>query len=49
MSDFFDLSKDFGKESPIDPNEIFKEPPKPSGVNDLFTAQSDILKEWMLR
>lgn len=47
---------DFGKlraakkQSPIlDPSEIFRRLPKPSGINDLYTSQAQVLESWHKR
>ncbi len=32
-----------------DPVEIFRRLPKPPGINDLYTSQAEVLKEWFAR
>src|SRR5579884_984329 len=33
----------------IDPVEIFRRMPKPPGINDLYTSQEEVLKNWFSR
>jgi replicative superfamily II helicase len=33
----------------IEPTEIFRRLPKPQGINDLYTSQDQVLKEWFSR
>lgn len=47
--DFKKLRSQKTKPKTIDPVEIFRRLPKPPGINDLFTSQSEILKMWFDR
>jgi len=46
MIDFKKLRSDRKKPKPIDPIEIFRRLPKPSGFNDLYTSQAEVLQGW---
>lgn len=49
MVDFNKLRTKKKKSKSIDPIEIFRRLPKPPGVNDLYTSQAEVLKEWFDR
>jgi len=46
MVDFSKLKNKAIKFEPIDPIEIFRRLPKPTGFNDLYTSQADVLRRW---
>lgn len=46
MVDFKKLKSQKAKPVSTDPLEIFRRLPKPEGVNDLYTSQTDILQSW---
>lgn len=46
MVDFGKLRKRKVSRKPIEPEEIFRRLPKPSGINDLYTSQAEVLREW---
>ena len=46
MVDFKKLKSQKAKPKSLDPIEIFRRLPKPEGVNDLYTSQTDILQTW---
>ncbi len=46
MVDFKKLKTQKAKPKSVDPIEIFRRLPKPEGVNDLYTSQTDILQTW---
>lgn len=46
MVDFKKLKTQKAKPKSIHPIEIFRRLPKPEGVNDLYTSQTDILQTW---
>ncbi|MBU5267594.1 DEAD/DEAH box helicase family protein [Virgibacillus proomii] len=49
MVDFKKLKSKKSKSKSIDPTEIFRRLPKPEGVNDLYTSQTEILQKWFER
>ena len=49
MVDFNKLRGSTQKPKPTDPTEIFRRLPKPPGINDLYTSQAEVLKEWYRR
>lgn len=49
MVDFDKLRKKGAKPDIIDPREIFRRLPKPPGINDLYTSQSEVLRDWFGR
>ncbi|WP_346835959.1 DEAD/DEAH box helicase [Paenibacillus polymyxa] len=49
MVDFKKLRSQKTKRKSIDPTEIFRRLPKPPGINDLFTSQTEILQAWYER
>lgn len=49
MVDFSKLRASTQKLKPTDPTEIFRRLPKPPGINDLYTSQAEVLKEWYSR
>lgn len=49
MVDFNKLRGNAPKSKPIDPTEIFRRLPKPPGINDLYTSQAEVLKDWYRR
>lgn len=49
MIDFSKLDSDTPEARPLNPEEIFKELPKPHGVNDLFSGQAEIIREYFSR
>lgn len=49
MIDFNKLREQKAKPRPQDPIEIFRRLPKPTGFNDLYTSQADVLKNWFIR
>ena len=46
MVDFDKLRTAKKKTKAIDPREIFRRLPKPAGINDLYTSQTDVLNAW---
>ncbi|EHM3046559.1 hypothetical protein KF999_002819, partial [Enterococcus faecalis] len=46
MVDFSKLKKIEKKQDVIDPIEIFRRIPKPEGINDLYSSQSEVLNAW---
>lgn len=49
MVDFAKLKTLKNKAAPTDPLEIFRRLPKPSGINDLYTSQAEVLETWYKR
>lgn len=49
MVDFNKLRGSIKKQKPIEPTDIFRRLPKPPGINDLYTSQAEVLKEWYRR
>lgn len=49
MVDFNKLKAAKSQPKIIDPLEIFRRLPKPLGINDLYTSQAEVLKEWFER
>ena len=49
MVDFNKLRTRKHKPKVIDPLEIFRRLPKPSGINDLYTSQAEVLQSWFER
>lgn len=49
MVDFRKLRAEKVHPKIIDPIEIFRRLPKPEAVNDLYTSQADVLREWFVR
>lgn len=49
MVDFKKLKSKKTKPKSIDPTEIFRRLPKPEGINDLYTSQTEILQKWFER
>ena len=49
MVDFNKLRTRKSKPKVIDPLEIFRRLPKPSGINDLYTSQAEVLQSWFER
>jgi len=49
MVDFNKLRKKSTKPKSIIPSEIFRRLPKPSGINDLYASQEEILQSWYER
>lgn len=49
MVDFGKLRTKKRKPKPADPVEIFRRLPKPPGINDLYTSQTEVLKAWFDR
>ncbi|WP_251140335.1 DEAD/DEAH box helicase family protein [Exiguobacterium sp. s143] len=47
--DFKKLKSKKAKPKSIDPLEIFRRLPKPEGINDLYTSQTEILQKWFER
>jgi replicative superfamily II helicase len=46
MVDFRKLRADKPRTIITDPIEIFRRMPKPQGINDLYTSQAEVLREW---
>lgn len=46
MVDFKKLRESKQQQTIIDPKEIFRRLPKPSGINDLYTSQTHVLEQW---
>src|SRR5690625_3163262 len=49
MVDFKKLKSQKTKPRSINPTEIFRRLPKPEGINDLYTSQTEILQKWFNR
>ncbi|CCD29855.1 Helicase superfamily protein [Candidatus Glomeribacter gigasporarum BEG34] len=49
MVDFDKLKTKKTKSRDIEPTEIFRRLPKPSGINDLYTSQAEVLQAWFKR
>lgn len=49
MVDFQKLKSKKAKPKSIEPTEIFRRLPKPEGINDLYTGQTEILQKWFDR
>ncbi|WP_404466861.1 DEAD/DEAH box helicase family protein [Planococcus rifietoensis] len=49
MVDFKKLKSKKTKPKSIDPLEIFRRLPKPEGINDLYSSQTEILQKWFER
>ncbi|EAR66260.1 hypothetical protein B14911_11012 [Bacillus sp. NRRL B-14911] len=49
MVNFQKLKSRKAKPKSIDPTEIFRRLPKPEGINDLYTSQTEILQKWFAR
>ncbi|MEA5513292.1 DEAD/DEAH box helicase family protein [Nodularia sp. UHCC 0506] len=49
MVDFKKLLASQNQQVVIEPTEIFRRLPKPPGINDLYTSQDQVLKEWFER
>ncbi len=49
MVDFNKLRTRKPKPQVIDPLEVFRRLPKPSGINDLYTSQAEVLQSWFER
>ena len=49
MVDFTKLKTTNKRPKPIDPAEVFRRLPKPPGINDLYTSQAEVLREWFDR
>ena len=49
MVDFGKLRKAKAKPKLINPREIFNALPKPSGINDLYASQAEVLDTWFGR
>lgn len=49
MVDFRKLRTQKKTAAPIEPLEIFRRLPKPPGINDLYTSQAEILRNWFQR
>ncbi|ANS76970.1 helicase [Paenibacillus yonginensis] len=49
MVDFKKLRSEKAKPKSIDPVDIFRRSPKPEGVKDLFSSQTEILNAWFER
>lgn len=47
--DFKKLSASKQSQTTIDPLEIFRQLPKPTGINDLYLSQAEVLKTWFQR
>ncbi|MFP3325138.1 hypothetical protein R0K05_18940, partial [Planococcus sp. SIMBA_160] len=47
MVDFKKLKSKKTKPKSINPVEIFRRLPKPDGINDLYTSQTEILEKWL--
>lgn len=48
MVDFNRLRAAKNSQAPIDPIEIFRRLPKPTGINDLYASQAEVLTSWFL-
>lgn len=49
MVDFNKLRAKKSRPAPIEPVEIFRRLPKPTGINDLYTSQAEVLQAWFDR
>ena len=49
MVDFKKLREEKKQPIVINPIELFRRLPKPSGINDLYTSQAEVLDEWFAR
>ena len=49
MVDFKKLRAESAKPKPFDPLEIFRRQPKPPEINDLYTSQAEVLRDWHYR
>jgi len=49
MVDFGKLRTQKKRVTPIEPLEIFRRLPKPTGMNDLYTSQAEVLESWFDR
>jgi len=49
MVDFNKLRAAKNSQAPIDPLEIFRRLPKPTGINDLYASQAEVLSNWFSR
>ncbi|MGX1080548.1 Uncharacterised protein [Bacillus licheniformis] len=49
MVNFRKLKSKKTKPKSIEPTEIFRRLPKPEGINDLYTSQTEILQKWFDR
>ncbi len=49
MVDFNKLKAAKSQPKAIDPLDIFRRLPKPMGINDLYTSQAEVLKQWFER
>ncbi len=49
MLDFEKLNAAKTQPKAIDPLDIFRRLPKPIGINDLYTSQAEVLKQWFER
>lgn len=49
MVDFDKLKPLKTRARPIDPLEIFRRLPKPTGINDLYKSQAEVLESWFTR
>ena len=49
MVDFKKLRQSKNQPNAIEPLEIFRRLPKPSGINDLYISQAEVLKQWFDR
>ena len=49
MPDFEKLKARKGKATIVDPMEIFRRLPKPTGLNDLYQSQAEVLRAWFER
>jgi FMN phosphatase YigB (HAD superfamily) len=49
MVDFKKLAASKSKARPNNPRDIFNSLPKPSGINDLYASQAEVLDAWFLR
>lgn len=49
MVDFKKLRQSKNQPNVIEPLEIFRRLPKPSGINDLYISQAEVLKQWFDR
>ena len=49
MVDFRTLRQSKAKPKPVKPREIFNSLPRPSGINDLYASQAEVLDAWFER
>ena len=49
MVDFSRFRRRSGEQGPTDPRAIFKRQPKPTGINDLWQSQREVLDAWVKR